>query len=81
MAAEDKRNVSLQTREQLIQEVTGSIENLGRTLDYFQLARVEEELPEEHLAEVRRELEQGLEVARNVQQRRDELERELRISE
>ena len=65
-------------RSHVLTEVTESIERLGKTLDQIQVSSVKTEQPEGELASLRQELEQGLEVARNIEERIDELNQQVR---
>ncbi len=81
MTTASQREQLMASRENVVTEVNNSIQHLGKTLDYLQAVRLEKELPEDSLPEMQQELEQGLEVARRVQQRMDELEGDLRLRE
>ena len=78
MATPDARQQLLDTREQLLDEIGQSIEHLGLTLDRLQVtgARVDAD-EEQKLAEMREELRMGLEVARRVEGRMQQLEQDL----
>jgi hypothetical protein len=76
MMTEEARQRVLESREGLIDEVGTSIHHLGATMDFLQTAKLEEDR-DRSLPQMRRELEVGLEVARRVEQRMDELEQSL----
>ncbi len=67
----------LQSRQTLLDEVSDSLQHLGKALDYLQTRKLQDS-DDAHLTETGKELTQGLEVARNIQRRLDELARELK---
>lgn len=77
------RHQLLDSRDELLGQVEASIDHLNASLDSLQTSgidRTREELAL-HNSQLQKELEQGLEVARAVEKRMDELEREIRVSE
>lgn len=75
---EKLRQELLGSRTQLLTEVEESIERLGKTLDQMQVSSLKDEEPSSELSSVRRELEQGLTVAENIEKRLRELDRQVR---
>jgi hypothetical protein len=73
----DLKQHLLEGRAKVLSEVRAGIESLGKSLDQIQVSSVNVEQPERKLSHLRRELEQGIEVARNVEQRIQELDREV----
>ena len=67
-----------ESRSSLLSEVTTSVERLGKTLDQMQVSSVKTEQPENELSALRNELEQGLAVAKNIEARIDELNKQVR---
>jgi hypothetical protein len=82
MATDVSRQQLLNSRGEMLDQVEASIGHLQRSLDELQgtALRRQEDLTSDH-ARLRQELDQGLEVARRVEERMGELERELRIAE
>jgi hypothetical protein len=78
MATESSRQEVMQWRTDLLQEVSQSIEHLGTTLDHIQTGSLRLDRADDDLARLRGELEQGLAVARNTEQRIEQLDREFR---
>lgn len=76
VATDDARRSLLSAREQIYGEVGQSIERLNATLDQFQVAALSRG-DQQNLSQIQAELDMGLEVARNVQRRMNELDREL----
>jgi hypothetical protein len=74
MATPNARQEMLGRREQLLEEVEGSIRHLAATVDHLRAKQLSRDDRGGELAEVRKELEMGLEVARRVERRMDELE-------
>jgi hypothetical protein len=74
MATQEARQEMLDRREQLLAEIEGGIRHLAATVDHLRAKQISRHDGERELAQVRRELEMGLEVARRVEQRIDELE-------
>jgi hypothetical protein len=81
MATSEARDELLRSREALVGEVVQSIDHLAATVDYLQSASLQRGQEDVDIAKVREELEMGLEVARRVTERVNELERGLRESE
>ena len=81
MADEVKRRELQATRARIIEEIEGSVRQLGKTLDQLQAVQLMADASELQLSQARDELDAGLEVARNVQRRMDELEQSLRPRE
>lgn len=78
MATPDARQRLMDTRDQLLDEIGRSIEHLGLTLDRLQVSGLQVDANEdEKLAELREELRVGLEVARRVEGRMQQLDQEL----
>jgi hypothetical protein len=76
LSTDTARNQMLESRENLIREIEASIQNLESTLDTLQTSQLQHrELENAENARLRDELRQGLDVAREVQRRMDELER------
>ena len=67
-----------ESRASLITEVAASIERLGKTLDQMQVSNMNTEQPESELSALREELEQGLSVAKNIEERISGLNRQVR---
>ena len=83
VATDRARHELLDARDDLVGKVEQSIDHLNASLDSLQTARIDrtqEELAL-HNSQLQKELEQGLEVARAVEKRMDELERDLRVTE
>ncbi len=83
VATDRARHQLLDSRDELLGKVEESIDHLNASLDGLQTAsidRTQEELAIQN-KQLQRELEQGLEVARAVEKRMDELERDLRVAE
>ena len=78
VATPDLKSQLLDQRTELLSEVGNSIQHLGKSLDQIQVSLSTIELPDNDLRRLRDELDQGLEVARNVEQRISELDREIR---
>jgi len=78
MATDESRQQLLDWRADVLGEVGRSIEQLATTADQVQASALKRELPEDDLAQMRQELEQGLSVARNVEQQIEKLENELK---
>lgn len=66
-----------EARKRVLEEVEASIEQLARTLDEVAALSLVGPDQEEHLARVRQELDQSLEVARRVEERMKSLEEDL----
>ena len=81
MATEETRDQLLDWRANVLDEVSRSIQQLAKTADQVQASAVKRELPEDDLAQMRQELEQGLTVARNVEQQIEKLENELKTGQ
>ncbi len=78
MATEETRAETLRSREELLGEIRASMEKLGATLDEIESTRLEKRVPEsgsEALARARLELDEGLAVARRVEERMEEFHR------
>ncbi len=83
VATDRARHQLLDARDDLLGKVEQSIDHLNASLDSLQTAHIDrtrEELAI-HNSQLQKELEQGLDVARAVEKRMDELERELRVTE
>ena len=78
VSSEEVRNQLLGSRERLLDELGAGITHLEKTLDHLLSTSMAAGEAVEELARARTELEQGLEVARQVERRMGELERELR---
>ncbi|MFO0914504.1 MAG: hypothetical protein U0795_16210 [Pirellulales bacterium] len=70
------RRSVLQQRDQIVREVTDSIAELGRMVDQFLQARIQQNRTD--LKRLRGELESAIDVARRAEQRTAEWEREAR---
>lgn len=77
MATDESREELLAWRDGVLQEVRQSIEQLSKTVDQVQASAMQRELPDGELSQMRSELEQGLEVARGIEQQIQNLENEL----
>ena len=75
----DKTEALLAARDQLLGEAIESLDSLEHALDFLQTNRLIMTQDAEQLARAREELDHGLEVARNVQSRLVELDKELPI--
>ncbi len=78
MATDETRQQVLEWRAEVLDEVTRSIDQLNKTADQVQASILKRELPEDELAQMRQELQHGLNVARNVEQQIENLENELK---
>ena len=78
MATDETRQQLLNWRAEVLGEVGHSIQQLNKTADQVQASALKRELPEDDLAQMRQELEQGLTVARNVERQIENLENELK---
>jgi hypothetical protein len=81
MTSEQNRDEILKTRETLLEDVSQSLGNLGHAIDFLQTSRIKNQDPARSVSEAGAELARGLEVAKAIQLRLDELEDEIRISE
>jgi hypothetical protein len=77
IGTEELKHQLLHGREKVVQEVQSSIQSLGRWLDQLQAASVDAESSERELSMLRRELDQGIEAARNTEERIKELDSEV----
>jgi hypothetical protein len=73
MATPEARQELLHSREKLIDEIRSSIHCLGRTLDQLQTSALRQD-DHSDLVEIRSELDQGLRVARQVEERMSQIE-------
>ena len=80
MATDETRQQLLDWRAGVLGEVGRSIEQLAKTADQVQASALKRELSEDDLVQMRQELEQGLTVARNVEQQIENLENELKTN-
>ncbi|MFZ5829973.1 MAG: hypothetical protein ACOY3P_07785 [Planctomycetota bacterium] len=78
MATEAARDQMLQARESLLTEVSRSIYHLGATLDHLRSASLKRDRQGNEMAQMREELELGLQVAQRVEQRMSQFESDLR---
>jgi methyl-accepting chemotaxis protein len=76
MKTAEGRKTTLASRERMIDEIRASVEQLAHTIDGVQ-ALAAEKRPDQDLAQIRRELDESLEVARRVEERMQSLEAEL----
>jgi hypothetical protein len=76
MATKDARAKVLEVRERLLEEIEQSIQQLARTIDEVQALAVKAK-EQQDLAQIRRELNESLAVARRVEERMQALEAEL----
>lgn len=78
MATESARQQLRDSREQLVTEVQHSIDNLEQTLDHIQTSQLKQgSQVEADATRLREELDEGLSVARQVEQRMSQLEADL----
>lgn len=77
MGTEEGRREAAAARDALLDEVGQSINRLNATLDHLQTAALRREDPAEQLASIREELDEGLEVAKRVDERMKELDQSL----
>jgi hypothetical protein len=77
MSTPEARDVILAERERILEDVTASIRQLGKILAGIQRLGVSEGEAGSDLARIRDELDQSLEVAKAVEKRMKDLEREL----
>lgn len=77
MSTGEGRRRMIEARESLVDEAERSVRHLGATLDHLQAASLDRDRPDESLARIREELEQGLEVSRRVEERMKELDRDI----
>lgn len=75
----DKTEALLASRDQLLSEAIESVDSLENALDFLQTNRLMAQ-DAEQIERARDELEHGLEVAKNVQSRLRELDKELPIN-
>ncbi|MEZ6119506.1 MAG: hypothetical protein R3C28_23465 [Pirellulaceae bacterium] len=64
-------------RQNLLNEVAESVNHLENSLDSMQVSALENELPADEFAELRRELDRGLEMAANIDRRIRELDQQV----
>lgn len=64
-------------RQNLLNEVTESVNHLENSLDSVQVSELENELPADEFAELRQELDRGLEMAANIDRRVRELDQQV----
>ena len=76
VATASARGQLIKSRESLLGEVGTTIRHLGATLDFLQTSKLEKD-DDRHLVRMRQELEVGLEVARRVEDRMNDLEQSL----
>ena len=80
VSSEESKTTLLENRAKILSEVESSTTHLGKTLDQLQVSDVKTEEPENALAELRLELDRGLEVAKRVEERISELDQKIRIA-
>ena len=80
MSDSENRQRLQEMRKQLLDEIHESLEFLGQGVDFLQSHRFNA-ASHESLSDSGKELSRGLEVAREIQRRLDELEREIRVTE
>jgi hypothetical protein len=80
MQTEEGRNLILDQRERIIGEIDQSIRQLGKILAEIQILEVGSASEESDLARIRKELNQSLKVAKNVEERMRSLDSELQDS-
>lgn len=78
MATDEGRREAVAGRETLLAEVNRSIERLNATLDHLQAAALRRDDQTQQLTSIREELDEGLAVAKRVEERMEELDRSLR---
>lgn len=82
MATESSRAQLLKSRDEILDQVEESINHLDRTLDQIQVAKLgQDDSISADNSQLQQELEQGLEVARRVEERMRDLEHDLRMKE
>jgi len=79
MATDESRLQVLQWRNELLNQVNEGVQQLEKSLDQLQASALKYELPQAELLQVRSELEQGLEVARQVEKRLESFEQTLQV--
>jgi methyl-accepting chemotaxis protein len=77
MATAEARETVLRSRGELLEEVTRSVEQLGASIDQIQVSALAQGAGSSDLAKIRSELDVGLEVARRVQERMEDLDRRV----
>jgi hypothetical protein len=77
MATAEARETVLRSRGELLEEVTRSVEQLGASIDQIQVSALAQGTGSSDLAKIRSELDVGLEVARRVQERMEDLDRRV----
>ncbi|MFO0914570.1 MAG: hypothetical protein U0795_16550 [Pirellulales bacterium] len=75
--SESARTKLVQEREALGAEIDTTVQQLTQTLDRLEMERLDREVPEQQLSQMRAELDRGLEVARRVDERLEALDREV----
>jgi hypothetical protein len=77
MATPEARQEVLQQREQLLSEVSSGVGHLEATVDQLRAKQLQDGSGERELQQVREELDMGLRVAREVEQRMSQFEQAL----
>lgn len=80
MSPGESRDRLQQMRMQLLDEIQQSFSCLGQGVDFLQSHRLNA-VTDESLTQSSEELARGIEVAREIQRRLDELEREIKVTE
>jgi hypothetical protein len=73
----EARDTLLRSRTALVDEVVQGIERLGASVDQIQVSALAHGAAERDLAQIRNDLDAGLEVARRVRERMEEIERRV----
>lgn len=81
MTNDSNREGILKKREELLEEVNRSLMNLGEGLDFLQTGKLSQSDAGRAVGDAGAQLARGLEVARKIHERLDELEAETRIAE
>lgn len=81
MATDDAREEMLRQRAEILRRVEESMGHLGASLDYIRSATMRDDEPLADHGRLQQELDMGLETARQVETRMNELERELKYQD
>ena len=81
MVTPESREPVLKQREQIVEDVRESIKQLGKILAGIHSIGLDSDKRDSELAHIRQELDQSLEVARQVEKRMDTLDREIGVTD